>query len=75
MNCNWCHSPILEDARRISGELSVHYWCIDFLESRLQVLDDRLLWRNFIQFLLSMGAVYLRRVRPQLARQSQSQSA
>ena len=72
MNCNWCHSPILEDARNINDEYSVHYWCIDFLESRLQVLDDRGLRHNLIQFLLSMAAAYLRRILPQFARHSQS---
>ena len=62
MNCNWCHSPILEDARNINDEFSVHYWCVDFLETRLQVLEDRGFWHNLIQFLLSMTAMYVRRI-------------
>jgi hypothetical protein len=72
MNCNWCHSPILEDARNINDEFSVHYWCIDFVESRLQVLQDRALWRNLIQFVLSTTAANFRRIRPQFIRHSQN---
>ena len=72
MNCNCCHSPILEGARRINGDLYVHYWCIDFLESGLEVLDDQKLWRNLIDFVLSLAAVYLRRLVPQPDRHSQN---
>jgi hypothetical protein len=72
MNCNCCHSPILEDARRIDGQLSVHYWCLDFLESGAAAPGGQTLSRSLIEFVLSMAGAYLRRLVPQLQRRSQS---